>query len=93
MLANAEAEQAEGQANVSRKINDGLSNSERYRRRQRRKGLCLDCPRPAAPGRVRCTEHLKRDHRHYAKKKGSAIGKAGAKKQQGEVKTRRARHG
>ena len=51
---------------MSRKINDGLSVTERYRMRHRKKGLCLDCSRPVAPGRARCLTHLDRERRRYA---------------------------
>jgi len=42
--------------------NDGLTWQQRYRNRQRERGLCLFCCNPAAPGRVRCKYHLARDY-------------------------------
>ncbi len=68
------------------KIDDGLSNNQRYRMRQQQKGLCWDCPRPAEPGRVRCLAHLRRTGRRAAGKKGVASGKAA-----GRARTRKAK--
>ncbi len=33
-----------------------------YRKRQQARGLCICCPRPAEPGRLRCAYHLHRDY-------------------------------
>lgn len=30
----------------------------RYRRSQKERGLCVCCPQPAAPGRMKCYRHL-----------------------------------
>jgi hypothetical protein len=74
---------------MSHKINDGLTIRERYCQRHRRKGLCVDCRRPVAPGRTRCAMHLKRARDRYAKlspnaKKAKA---AARKRRKRELKT------
>jgi hypothetical protein len=79
---------------MRKRINDGLSNTERYRIRQAKKGLCWDCQRRAEPGRVRCLTHLRRNHPDVASKRGSkntAIGRAAAKARPRRAKERKSK--
>lgn len=57
----------------------GRARSRRHMARryaaQKAAGLCVDCPRPAAPGRVRCEDHLafhsEANAHHYDRKEAT----------------------
>ena len=38
---------------------------EKYRKRHKEAGLCVDCPRPVFNGSVRCQFHLFRNAKHH----------------------------
>jgi len=42
-------------------LGEQLDKRERYRKRHKRDGLCLDCKRKALPNRTRCQKHHDRD--------------------------------
>ena len=48
-----------------------LAEKERERRARRRaEGLCIDCGKPAVPGKVRCAEDLARRLEYIRKRRG-----------------------